>query len=105
MAARFEGRLEMREGCLWFTRADGSKVLPIWPGGFGLRSASGSLEVTDSSGRVVAVDGGTVISAGGETHVDDARRLMGRSEPAACGGHGFWVVGEITASAGRSSTP
>jgi hypothetical protein len=100
-----EGRLEVKDGCLWLVRTVGTRILPIWPGGYGVRGTVGSLEVTDSSGRVVATEGQSVRMGGGEYPVADARRLMGREEPAACGGRGFWLVGAVTAPAGRSATP
>ena len=101
-----EGRLEVTDGCLWLVRIVGTKILPIWPGGYGLRGSVGSLKVTNSAGVVVAAEGQSVRVGGGEYPVADARRLMGRVEPAACGGSGFWLVGEITASSvPRSSTP
>ena len=93
-----EGRLEVKDGCLWLVRIVGTKILPIWPGGYGLRGSVGSLKVTDSAGVVVAAEGQRVRVGGGEYPVADARRLMGREEPAACGGSGFWLVGAITAS-------
>lgn len=100
-----EGRLEVKDGCLWLVKTAGPKVLPIWPGGYGLRGSVGSLQVTDSAGHVVAVEGQYVRLGGGEYPVADARRLMGRDEPAACADNGFWLVGAITASVGRSSIP
>jgi hypothetical protein len=101
-----EGRLEVSDGCLWLVRASGMRVLPIWAGGSGLQRRDGSLQITDSAGRVVAAEGETVQMRGGEMPTDYARRLMGREEPAACGGSGFWLVGAITASSvPRSSTP
>ena len=104
--ALIEGRLEVKDGCLWLVRIVGTKILPIWPGGYGLRGSVGSLQVTDSAGVVVAAEGRSVRAGGGEYSVADARRLMGREEPAACGGSGFWLVGAITASSvPRSSTP
>lgn len=95
----------MKDGCLWLVKPAGSKVLPIWPGRYGLRGSVGSLQVTDSAGQIVATEGQYVRLGGGEYPVADARRLMGRDEPAACAGSVFWLVGTITASAGRSSTP
>jgi hypothetical protein len=100
-----EGRLEARDGCLWLVRTVGTTILPIWPGGYSVRGAVGSLQVTDAAGHVVATEGQSVRMGGGEYPVADARRLMGREEPAACGGSGFWLVGAVTASPGRSSTP
>jgi hypothetical protein len=100
-----EGRLEVNDGCLWLVRTVGTKILPIWPGGYGLRGSVGSLQVTDAAGHVVAAEGQNVRMGGGEYARADARRLMGREEQAACGGNGFWLVGSITASLGRSSTP
>jgi hypothetical protein len=101
-----EGRLEVKDGCLWLVTTVGTRILPIWPGGYGLRGAVGALSVTDSGGRVVAAEGESVRIGGGEYRVADARRLMGREEPAVCGGSGFWLVGSITtAPAGRSSIP
>jgi hypothetical protein len=100
-----DGRLEVKDGCLWLVRTIGTRILPIWPGGYGLRGTVGSLQVTDSAGRVIAGEGQTVRMGGGEYAVADARRLMGREEPAACGGSGFWLVGGVTAPAERSSTP
>jgi hypothetical protein len=100
-----EGWLELKDGCLWLVKAAGSKVLPIWPGSYGLRGGVGSLQVTDSAGHVVAVEGQYLRLGGGEYPVADARHLMGRDEPTACGGNGFWLVAPIMASAGRSSTP
>jgi len=93
-----EGRLEVKDGCLWLVHIVGTKILPIWPGGYGLRGSVGSLQVTDSAGVVVAAEGQRVRVGGGEYPVADARRLMGREEPAACGESGFWLVGAITAS-------
>jgi hypothetical protein len=104
-AALTEGRLEVKDGCLWLVRTVGTKILPIWPGGYGVRGMVGTLEVTDSAGHVVATEGQSVRMGGGEYPVADARRLMGREEPAACGGSGFWLVGAVTASLRRSSTP
>lgn len=100
-----EGRLEVKDGCLWLVDTAGSKVLPIWPGGYGIRGSVGSLQVTDPAGQVVATEGQVVRMGGGEYAVADARRLMGREEPTACGGSGFWLVGSVTASAERFSTP
>jgi len=104
-AALLEGRLEINDGCLWLVKAGGARILPIWPGGYGLRAGVNPLEVIDAAGRVVAADGETLRVQGGEVMVADARRLMGREEPSACGGNGFWVVGPITVPAERSSTP
>jgi hypothetical protein len=106
LLALSEGRLEAKGGCLWLVSIVGTKMLPIWPGGYGLRGSVGSLQVTDSAGVVVAAEGQSVRVVGGEYPVADARRLMGREEPAACGGNGFWLVGSITGSSvPRSSTP
>ena len=100
-----DGRLEVKSGCLWLVRTVGTKVVPIWPGGYGLRGTVGSLQVTDSDGRVVAAEGQSVRLAGGEYPLAAARQLMGQEEPAGCGGSGFWLVGAITVLAERSSTP
>ncbi len=101
--APLAGRLEVNDGCLWLVDAGGTKRLPIWPGGFGLRRPAAALQVTDSAGRVVASEGETVTVVGGEYPADAARRLMGRDEPRACRGYGFWVVGATTPGAGPSS--
>ena len=95
LLALTEGRLEVNDGCLWLVRTAGLKVLPIWPGGYGLRGTVGSLQVTDSAGHVVATEGQHLRLGGGEYPVADARRLMGRDEPTACGGNGFWLVAPI----------
>ena len=100
-----DGRLEVKDGCLWLVRTIGTRILPIWPGGYGLRGTVGSLKVTDSAGRVIAGEEQTVRMGGGEYAVADARRLMGQEEPAACGGSGFWLVGSVIARAERSSIP
>jgi hypothetical protein len=100
-----DGRIEVKSGCLWLVRTVGTKIVPIWPGGYGLRGTVGALHVTDSGGRVVAAEGQSVRVGGGEYAVADARRLMGQEEPTACGGGGFWLVGAITVLAERSSTP
>jgi hypothetical protein len=97
--APLEGRLEVKDGCLWLVRPDGMRFLPIWPGRYGVRRSDGSLHVTDSAGRVVASEGGTVILVGGQYATDDARRVMGREEPPACRAD-FWLVGQVTARAG-----
>ena len=102
--ALFEGRLQAKDGCLWLVRTVGTKILPIWPGGYGARGTVGSLQVTDSGGQVVATEGQSLRVSGGEYPAADARKIMGREEPAACGGSGFWLVGAVIA-AGRSSTP
>ena len=104
-AALFEGRLEVKDGCVWLINNSGTRILPIWPGGYGLRGTGDELRVTDAGGRVVAATGQTLRVQGGEFPAAEARRLMGREEPAACGGNGFWMVGPITVSAERSSTP
>jgi hypothetical protein len=100
-----DGRLEVKDGCVWLVRTVGTKIVPIWPAGYGLRGTVGALQVTDSSGRVVAAEGQSVRVVGGEYAVADARRLMGQEEPAACGGSGFWLVGSVIARAERSSIP
>src|SRR5688572_15251017 len=53
--ALLEGRFEVQEGCLLVVHANGERYMPIWPGGFGLRRAPGALQITDATGRVVAV--------------------------------------------------
>ena len=73
-----EGRLEVKDACLWLIRTVGTKILPIWPGGYGVRGSVGSLQVTDPAGQVVAAEGQVVRMVGGEYAVADARRLMGR---------------------------
>jgi hypothetical protein len=93
--APLEGRLEVSDGCLWLVERGGTRRLPIWPGRFGLRRPAAELQVTDSAGRVVATEGETVTLVGGQYPADAARQLMGRDEPTACRGDGFWVVGEI----------
>jgi hypothetical protein len=100
-----EGRLQVKDGCLWLVHTVGTRILPIWPGGYGVRGTVGSLQVTDSAGHVVATEGLSVRMVGGEYPVADARRLMGREEPAACGGSGFWLVGAVTARVERSAIP
>jgi hypothetical protein len=102
--APIEGQLETKDGCLWLVQPGGMRVLPIWPGGYGLRGAVGSLQVTDSAGHVVAAEGQTVTLVGGQYSAAQARQVMGRDEPTACRA-GFWLVGAITAPAERSSTP
>ena len=102
--AALEGRLEVRDGCLWLVQSDGIRYLPIWPGGYGMRGTVGALRVSDSAGQVVAAEGQTVTLVGGQYSAADARRVMGRDEPGACRG-GFWLVGSVTARAERSSTP
>lgn len=103
--ALLEGRLEVQEGCLLVVHANAVKYLPIWPGGFGLRRAPGALQITDAAGRVVAAEGEMVRLVGGEYPAEFASRVMGREAPSACRGYGSWLVGQVTASAGRSSTP
>jgi hypothetical protein len=93
--APLEGRLEVSDGCLWLVERGGTRRLPIWPGRCGLRRSAAALQVTDSAGRVVATEGETVTLVGGQYPADAARQLMGRDEPTACRGDGFWVVGEI----------
>jgi hypothetical protein len=102
--APLEGRLEVKDGCLWVVKPDGMRFLPIWPGGYGLRRADGRLQVTDSAGRVVGAEGETLTLVGGQYPTNDARKIMGREEPRACRA-GFWLVGSVTAGAGRSSIP
>ena len=93
--AQLEGRLEVKDGCLWLVQPDGMRYLPIWPGRYGLRGTVGALRVSDSAGQVVAAEGQTVTLAGGQYSAADARRVMGRDEPAACRG-GFWLVGSVS---------
>jgi hypothetical protein len=93
--APLKGLLETNNGCLWVVEAGGTKRLPIWPAGFGLRRPVARLQVVDSGGLVVAAEGEMVTLVGGEYPTDAARELMGRDEPSACRGYGFWVVGAV----------
>jgi hypothetical protein len=95
--APLEGVLKVDAGCLLVVESNGTKRLPIWPGGFGIRRSAATLEITDPGGRVVATAGEIVTLVGGDYPIAAARDLMGRDEPLMCRGYGFWVVAAIRA--------
>jgi hypothetical protein len=106
LLAPLKGLLEINNGCLWVVEPGGTKRMPIWPPRFGLRRPVAALQVVDSAGLVVAAEGEMVTLVGGEYPTDAARALMGRDEPSACRGYGFWVVGAVGQSRpGGSSIP
>lgn len=97
LLAPLKGVLKVDAGCLLVVESTGTKRLPIWPGGLGIRRSAAGLEITDPGNRVVAAEGEIVTLVGGEYPTAAARDLMGRDEPLVCRGYGFWVVAVIRA--------
>ena len=98
-----EGRLEVKDGCIWIVTTAGTRLLPIWPPGTRARLVAGRIEVIDSAGKGLVREGDNLRSVGGETVTSDNAHLAMRTvEPPMCRPDAFWLVGQVS-SAGRAS--
>ena len=105
-AALIEGRLDVKDGCLWIVDASGTRYLAIWPSGWRVTSVGGRIHVVNAEGRLIVADGDSVAGGGGETvTADNAHRLMGQTEPAACRTNSFWLVGQLGPGSPASPAP
>jgi hypothetical protein len=106
LGALIEGRLEVKDGCIWIVAQAGTRYLAIWPPGSNVRSVAGRIEITDGAGQVIAAEGETVKGSGGETVTrENARSVMGQTEPAGCRTEKFWVVAQLARGVPASATP
>jgi len=97
--ALLEGRLAVEGQCIWIVRPDGSRVLPIWPAGFGLTVTERGTAVLDKSGQELARAGEQVRLVGGETVTDQyAFELMGQEPPPLCRARDYWATSELKRS-------
>ncbi len=92
------------DGCLWL-RTDTSMHLAIWPNTVAPRWNGSNWEVLDSTGRVLAVTGRTVVVVGGELpRADDEQVPRGVTDlvkvpiPERCAANDFWKVEGIRAN-------
>ena len=92
------GRMDVRNGCIYWLSDNGSEFLPLWP--------DGALLSTEEGTVVVSVDGTAVAEgqdsslSGGERTRDQAEALLGESLPSVCNpADGYWVATGIESDA------
>ena len=99
MLAAIEGTLQLHDGCIWLIRQGGPMSLVVWPPGYSVAGANGTVEVLDQDRHVEAAVGDQVRMIGGEWHQATATRdiehLIGRPVPAPCRAAVYWV-GAVT---------
>lgn len=90
MFAQITGVLRLDDqGCLAF---EGTRTPPVWPKGFTAYRHDGEVTLYGPEGEVVATDGDTIESAGGEVPVNES---VSRSECLPPAGDMLLVQGEV----------
>jgi hypothetical protein len=90
-AALVQGRLEVRDGCLWIA-GEGPPEVAIWPRNYQLRMTDNRLEIIDERGRVLARDGDMVRANGATLTEQRAKEVSGRVAPASCRANDRYVI-------------
>lgn len=96
--AAFEGRLVLRDGCLWIERPSPTEFyLALWPAGSRLDQSAGNVSIVDSRGIRLATVGDRLRATGGETRdVSFVVQITDQTPPPACRrGEAYWRAYEV----------
>ena len=99
----FAGQLVLREGCLLVevppdSTVRGASLVVVWPSSFSLHTDSGTVQVADGRGRVVAQAGDHVrFSRAAVAYEEGKRRELVTGLPGHCPPGAFLVGDEVTA--------
>ena len=92
--ARLEGTVVFEDGCVWVRRADGERVLPLWPSDTQTGEINDLPAIQGPNLELLIETGSPTALGGSETDLATATELVGEI-PDACAGDAFWVVSTV----------
>jgi len=93
-AAGLEGRLTLRNGCLWI-----GNYLALWPSGSTLDTRDGAVIIRDAAGQSVASLGALIRAGGAAATEPELAQFISRTVPEECRSGLYFRAYTITALA------